>query len=166
MRLTCRIIAMILIASPLNLANAAPAEKGANEDYWQTHSVVFGVIVGAITTAGEKPKTEISLQAKLRLSGTFDPGKVPEVSVDIDPTAYDASFKMPAVGATVLVVLEHKGITYLVPRELTNFMPGNHAPICTVKDFDDPKVKETLEAVQKLRHATGDSKPKDDSVKP
>ena len=44
-------------------------------------------------------------------------------------------------------------------------MPGDHAPICAVKDFDDPKVKETLEAVQKLRHASDEAKPKDEPAK-
>ncbi|HEV2969827.1 MAG TPA: hypothetical protein VGY55_07545 [Pirellulales bacterium] len=30
-------------------------------------------------------------------------------------------------------------------------MPGDHSPICVVKDFSDPKVLDTLKAVQELR---------------
>ncbi|HEV3417110.1 MAG TPA: hypothetical protein VG056_09865 [Pirellulales bacterium] len=35
--------------------------------------------------------------------------------------------------------------------ECADFMPGDHSPICVVKDFSDPKVLDTLKAVQELR---------------
>ena len=121
MRLMRRIVVIFLAASPAYTANAAPTENGADDAYWQTHSVVYASIVGTTQTTGEKPKTEIALRPTLRLSGRFDPGKLPEVSAEIDPASYGANFKMPAPGVMVLVVLEQKGDAYLVPRECPNY---------------------------------------------
>ena len=67
---------------------------------------------------------------------------------------------MPTVGTNVLVVLVKVGDAYEVSPERLEFMPGNHAPICEVKDFDDPKVRDTLAAVRKLRHAADSAAPK------
>jgi len=54
---------------------------------------------------------------------------------------------------------------YSVTADPTPFMPGDHLPIYPVEDFDDHVVKETLEAVQKLRHASDEAKPKDEPAK-
>ena len=65
----------------------------------------------------------------------------------------------------VLVVLVQAGDKYTVSLDCADFMPDKHAPILAVNDFDDPKVKATLEAVQKLRHADDEAKPNNEPTK-
>ena len=130
---------------------AATTDDPASDTYWQTHSLVLASVTGFSETKGERPKTGISLRPKLRLSGTLDPGKVPELSAEVDPRLYGKEFKLPSAGAFVLVVLVKNGDVYIVSHDRPAFMPGDHAPICEVKDLDDPKFSEALKAVQELR---------------
>jgi hypothetical protein len=130
---------------------AAPVDSPAEDTYWQSHSLVFATIAGTTEMKGDKPTSVLSLRPKLRLSGTLDPGKVPELSARIDPTIYGMKFKMPATGDVVLVVLVRNDKEYAVSPDRPVFMPGDRAPIRVVRDFDDPIVLDTLHAVQELR---------------
>jgi hypothetical protein len=137
------------------LASAAPClaadVEGADDAYWQTHSLVFAALTGTSTPPVNAQPTEITLRPKLRLSGTLDPGKLPEFKAKVDSANFGESFKIPAVGSMVLVLVVHDENGYSVPTTKPKFMPGDHWPIVEVKDFTDPRVLDTLKAVQELR---------------
>jgi len=145
--------------------SAAIAYASADDHYWETHSLIFADVVGTTKSDGQTPQYSFDLRPKLTLSGAFDAGKTPEVSASIALKHLGPTFKSSSIGPKAIVVLVRTGDSYAISPEHPAFMPGDHAPICTVKDFDDPKVKETLEAVQKLRHATDEAKPNDDPAK-
>lgn len=127
---------------------------------WDSMSVVYARAMG--TSAGKLPgRSALVLRPIVKLSGEFDTGRAPEVVVPIDPRAANPDYALLGIAQPVLVVLVRTGTGYTILPDRAAFMPGDHSPIYTVKDFDDPKVKETLEAVQKLRHAD-DAKPKDE----
>jgi hypothetical protein len=146
------------------LAGASPDGR-----YWQDHSLVCAQVEGVAEMPRRSSIRLINLRPALTLSGHFDPGKISKISAPIDPTNFGVDFKFPSAGQMVLVVLFNDGGIYTVTIDRADFMPGSHAPICTVNSLDDPKVSETLKAVQKLRHATTDAKPnavpKDGAVK-
>jgi hypothetical protein len=151
MRFLGTIAAAIILAQTARPGYPAPAAVGADDVSWQTHNLVFASIAGTADTKGESPRLEISMRPTLRLSGTLDPGKVPKLSAEINPRNYGEHFYLPPVGASVLVVLVQQGEAYSVSSVRLDFMPGDHSPICVVKDFSDPIVSDTLKAVQELR---------------
>src|SRR4029077_5433942 len=108
-------------------------------------------IAGTSESKGHKASITVVMRPKLRLSGTLDPGKVPEFSAAIELARYGKQFRMPAVGAVVLAVIVKSGKEYAVSPERPSFMPDDHARICEVKDFDDPRVLDSLRALQELR---------------
>ena len=146
---------------PERPVGGADDDDPASDTYWQTHSLVLASVVRTNETRGERPKTEISLRPKLNVSGILDPGKVPELSAEVDPKFYGKNFRLPPARVLILVVLEKKGDKYAVSRKRPAYMPGDQAPICQVKDLDDPKIMDTLRAVQEL----GKKKPRDASLK-
>ena len=138
------------------------ADVGTEDVYWQTHSLIFGSIAATSESQGENPTTDLKLKPVLRISGSIDPGKVPELSATIEPKKFGVGFRIPSVGSSVLVLLVQKGEAYSVPPDRLDFMPGDHTPICEVKDFADPKVLDCVKAVQELRkkRKTDGSEPK------
>ena len=90
---------------------------------------------------------------------------MPEVSAPVSLKNLGPNFTLSSIGPRVLALLVRSGDSYSISPEQPDFMPSDHAPICAVKDFDDPKVRATLTAIQKLRHASDDTKPKDEPVK-
>ena len=142
------VLVALLIVQP---CRGAPADDPAVDAYWRTHSLVFAAVVGTQEINGDLPKLLISLRPKLRLSGTLDPGKVPEFSAEISKPADGKEFKLPGAGTLVLALVVQEKDTFRIPPDTPAFMPGNHAPICEVKNFSDPKVLDTLHAVQELR---------------
>jgi hypothetical protein len=157
-----QIVTIVLLACAIL---PATANANAADQYWETHSLVYADVAGTTESGGETPRYIFDLRPKLTLSGAFDAGKTPEVSASIALKDLGPNFKSSSIGPKAIVVLVRKGDSYSISPEHPAFMPGDRAPICTVKDFDDPKVKETLEAVQKLRHATDEAKPNDDPAK-
>ena len=108
---------------------------------------------------------KITLLPRLTLAGKFDAGGTPEVVVNDDAKKIGLAPSANNVGVKVLVALVRSGNSFSLEPSRPNFMPADHSPICTVKDFDDSKVKETLEAVQKLCHNRDEVKPKDEPAK-
>jgi hypothetical protein len=139
----------------------ATAHTIGDEHYWETHSVVYAEIAGTKSSSGQSAEYSFDLRPKLTLSGRFDAGKTREVSVSVSLKDFGPNLKLSSIGSKILVVLVRTGDSYAVSPEQPEFMPGDHLPICTVKDFDDPIVKETLAAIQMLRHAVDENKRKD-----
>jgi hypothetical protein len=162
MRSAVQILATALVAWGMLLVIA---HAGAEDGYWETHSLVYAELAGTTKSEGHSPEYTLDLRPKLTLSGAFDCGKTPEVSVSVALKDLGPNFKLSSLGSNMLVVLVRTGDSYSISPEQPAFMPDDHAPICTVKDFDDPKVRETLTAVQKLRHATDGTKPKGEPAK-
>jgi hypothetical protein len=133
--------------------------------FWETHSLVYAELVGTAKSEGHPPENVLDLRPKLALSGAFDCGKTPKVSASVAMKNPGSQFNLSSLGSKVLVVLTRSGDSYSITADSTPFMPGDHLPICPVKDFDDPVVRETLAAVQKLRHATVGTKPKGEPAK-
>jgi hypothetical protein len=144
---------------------AETAKILAAAQYWETHSLVCANIVGTAEVAGRSPMVTFDLRPKLTLSGAFDVGKTVQVSPSIALRHLGPNFKSYLIGPKAIVLLVRTGDSYSISPEQPAFMPGDHSPICAVKDFDDPKVKQTLDAVQKLRHASDDVNPKSPPAK-
>jgi hypothetical protein len=159
MKPVSQIVAIVLLACAVL---PAIANANAEDQYWETHSLIFADVLGTAESGGQSPQYSFDLRPKLTLSGAFDAGKTPEVSASAALKELGPSFKPTSIGPKAIVILVRKGDSYSISPEQPAFMPGDHAPICTVTDFDDPKVKETLQAVQKLRHASDDTKPNDE----
>jgi hypothetical protein len=152
--------AAVVPAPPKQAASRVVALADAAAPYWRTHSLIYADVGGTIRSDGQTPQYTFDLRPKLTLSGAFDAGKTPSVSASIALKDLGPNFNPSSIGSKAIVVLVRTGDSYAISPERPAFMPGDHAPICAVKDFDDPKVKETLEAVQKLRHAIDEAKPK------
>src|SRR5947199_4518299 len=120
MSLLCGI--MLIFAGATRSVAAGSDDDAAKDAYWQTHSLVFASVVGSTQTGGERPKSEISLRPKLRLSGALDPGKIRELPAEVDPKRYGKAFKLPPAGAFVLVVLVKSGERYVVWPDRASFM--------------------------------------------
>jgi hypothetical protein len=127
--------------------SARASNRRGPPKYWESHSVVFGPIAGS--TAAERAAS-IDFRPILRLTGDFDPGLVANLDcrVDLKTLAADQT-ALPAGNALLLLVRD--GDSYSVASERADFMPGDHFPICSVKDFADPKVAETLKKIQDAR---------------
>jgi hypothetical protein len=121
--------------------------------YWRRHAIVYAQLDGVIQTGLEKTPPRLEMIPALTISGTFDAGFTTNLSAHIDAANLGPHFQMIKSKDNVLVLLTVADGSYSVSTERAAFMPGDHAPICEVKDFDDPKVKDTLTAVQKLRGA-------------
>jgi hypothetical protein len=152
MRSICFIGACLgLISATLPTLYAAQSEDREEASYWGSHSVIYAEIAAVARPGGDDKSWTIKLRPQLRLTGEVDPGKQPEISVKADLSQLGAGFKLPAAGTKVLAVVVRSGDSYSLLPTRIQFMPGDHAPICEVKDFDDPKVDATLKAVQELR---------------
>jgi hypothetical protein len=162
MKAIFQFLAILLIAFAFQPARA---HANSQDQYWQTHSLVYADVAGVTESSGQSPHYVFDLRPKLTLSGDFDAGKIPEVSALITLKEVGPGFKSSSIGPKAIVVLVRTGDSYSISPEQPAFMPGDHAPICTVRGFDDPKFQQTLEAVQKLRHANDDAKPKDEQAK-
>ena len=165
MRLSQRILTAATVLGLVYCASGAGNDNdAADPGYWRSHSVVYADIKSIVEPKGDEKWHTIVLRPQLRLTGQFDPGKVSEISARINWKKF-GPFLTLTFHAKVLVLLQSTKEGYWIASERQSFMPGDHAPICEVKDFDDPKVKETLEAVQKLRHASDEANPKDEPAK-
>ncbi len=144
-------------------------DRGNEPDYWEDHSLVLARVVGTKAMHGLE---SVALQAIGTLSGQFDGGEMPAVTVVLPQkefwhTAY------PHTGDTVLVILmgrtERNRSTEGVVTEVkkygmrgygAHYMPDHRSPMAVVHSTSDPVVQVTLSAVQSLR-----AKPRTDSGK-
>ena len=143
---------------PLPIAEASPESNeraAAHDPYWQTHSVVYAVAKSVVEPRRGEQFPSVVLRPQIRLSGEFDPGRIPEVTAPIDWKKFGPQFQPLPVDAKVLVLLEWTSDGYRVASDRPGFMPGDRAPICEVKDFDDFRVSDTLNAIQALRSREG-----------
>ena len=82
----------------------------------------------------------------MTLSGNFDTGLSHRMIL-----TGDAKLLKCAEKGNALVLGVREKDAFAIPNERPAFMPGNHAPICPLKDLTDPKFSETLKAVQASR---------------
>jgi hypothetical protein len=134
-----------------------PPQSEPRVGYWSTHCLAFGRIRGTTQTAGGEPSLSIDFEPEVTLSGSFDCGKTVRVSLSADPGVFHALRKPTPIAAKSIVLLVRKEKSWAVASERPQFMPGDHMPICEVKDFDDPKVADTLKAIQEARKNEQDS---------
>jgi hypothetical protein len=118
---------------------------------WATHSVVYASIAARVSTPDGTTAAIVDLLPTLRLSGEFDPGLFEKVSVRVDLKELSARQEAIPASGNALVLLIRDGNSYAVAPERADFMPGDHFPICSVKDFADPKIAETLKKIQEAR---------------
>ncbi len=133
--------------------------------FWETHSLVYAMIVETRSPKDDRSPGTIVVRPELTLSGHFDPAKTLEITAPTDAKILESQFHILYAGCYALVVLTRTGDSYSITADPTLFMPGDHGPICWVKRFEDRPVQNTLAAVQKLRHASDETKPKDDPAK-
>ena len=62
----------------------------------------------------------------------------------------DAKLLERAEKGNALVLGIREKDAFAIPNERPAFMPGNHEPICPLKDLTDPKFAETLEGRSSL----------------
>ncbi len=127
-----------------------PRRDDPTPTYWETHSVIYGEVRSTWDESVEKQTIAMDFRPRLKLSGPFDPALMPKLSVVADAKYLRPPFNQSPLG-NALLFLSGDGEKYRVASELADFMPGDHAPICAVKDFDDPKVVDTLKRIQELR---------------
>ncbi len=94
----------------------------------------------------------------MTISGEFDAGKTPKLIV----TASNRNAKwLQTAGNRALILLACDGDRFSLYPERAEFMPGDHASICAVKDFLSPLLLDTAKAVQATREGEGAGKGKE-----
>ena len=124
--------------------------KDPTPNYWETHSLVYGTVRSIWDESSEKQTIALNFRPLLKLSGPFDPSLMPKISLSGDAKFLKPPFNQNPTG-TVLLLVIGQDKKFRLASELADFMPGDHSPVCTVKDFSDSKVLDTLKAVQALR---------------
>jgi hypothetical protein len=126
------------------------SSESIESGYWSTHSLVYGSIHGTSESVGGQVDLKIDFEPFMKLSGPLDPSTNSRISVAGNIKYLKPPFKpFPGPGALLLLSQADRG--WALASELSDFMPDDHSPICTVRDVSDPKLLSTLRAVQRLR---------------
>ena len=120
--------------------------KPEDTSYWGTHFLLYGRIRGVGTMPKDDKQMGMMFYPMMTLSGNFDTGLSHRMILTGDAKLLERAEKGNAL---VLGVREKDA--FAIPNERPAFMPGNHEPICPLKDLTDPKFSETLKAVQASR---------------
>lgn len=136
-------------------------KDGTEAGYWDNKAVVYCEItkVEAVRETAkmnrqlvEGQTTTVVLKPIAALTGTIDPTSVPTIrAYTVFGLKWCGELTQPTDGAKAIVVIETYGEgKFAIPNGAVLYMPDKLG-ICEVKNFDDPKVTETIENLRKLR---------------
>jgi hypothetical protein len=159
--MSLRLFAFFLALSvSIQALGANPTLTGTEVEFWDTGSVVYGVISSIADTSADTSKSvnraTVTLDVLTVLAGTLDPMRNYEIKI---PVRYggriDAIRELPPVKSHVLVVLEiQPNGEYRIWGNPIAFMP-HFSPIEAVKGFDETEVQEMIVRLRALRKFKG-----------
>ncbi len=135
----------------------------ASRTFWSAHALAFGKIAKRTADEEDPGIVHIDFRPMVTVSGRLDPGVVLKTVANVDLRRLAVPESFVAASGNALVLLVRDGDSYAVAPQCADFMPGDHFPICSVKDFADPKVAETLKKIQEAR--AKEKKPEKDAPK-
>jgi hypothetical protein len=126
--------------------------NASDKGFWSSHSLIVGSLGEReqVASGGAFIDT-IQMRPIMSLAGSFDPGLYPKLAPAYDPDFFKEPRRPPSEATAALILLTRTANTWAIASEATEFMPGDHGPICDLKDLDDEKIGKTLAAVQAMR---------------
>lgn len=162
---------------PLKEWRELPAHK------WQQLAVLYAevgdaekLVDGKRVKLTEKDRTKeslgdcyIQLKPLATLTGNFDCALHKEFVVHASIRGFGLQLqpsdipRVPGEGAKVIVLVHWRSGKYNVRQDSVAFFPkneeNNRPALCPVENFEDPKVKEVIEALRKIRAEKGSADP-------
>jgi hypothetical protein len=157
MSLRLVVVLLALSVSASALAGHSTLD-GTEVEFWETCSVVYGNMTAIQDVSDYGTSTNVTIDVRAVLTGTFDSMRHPEVTVPVHFGGQDDVInKLPPVKSHVLVVLQElpKG-EYRIWESFMAFMPKG-LPLVAVNGFDEKEVQEMIVHLRTLRKFKGKS---------
>lgn len=147
--------AVVTIQKVRKISDAKPSrwprglfDTPAPSGFWRSHCLICADVDAVRYPETMGPAAQLTLLPKMTISGQFDAGKTPTITVE---ARVRAGISLPTAGDKILILLARDGDSYSVYPERAEFMPGEHAPIQTIVDYLGPRVLDAAKAVQEAR---------------
>ena len=92
--------------------------------YWMSHSLVYAELAAINDPVPGQPQHTLLLRPRVTLSGSLDPGLVPELTATMDIQKFGPMLQPLAMRSKVLVLVRDTGSAYSVAAEGPEYMPG------------------------------------------
>jgi hypothetical protein len=125
-------------------------DDGADERYWEDHSVVYAEVASIADVNELTTRATITLNIRATLTGPVDAATTPRVRTELFYGAPSDIDEPPPPKSNVIVLLLQRKDGLIIPHCSVAFMPYGLA-IKTVKSFDDTAVQQTIVCLRRLR---------------